>query len=242
MNYLGCRKMSAKILVIEDDTGLRRLLQLDLEKHQYDVATAADGQSGLRLFENAAPDLVVLDIAMPVMDGWEVCRRLRLQSNVPILMMTAHAINEQDIAHGLNMGADEYMVKPLSGVEFHARVNALLRRAQLSNHEQTEINRYADDYMQIDINSRQVKIEGQEVRLTPTEFNLLALFIRNNGDVLTFQEILEKVWGPEYKNEHHYPRIYVSHLRRKIEPDYKNPTYIHNEYGVGYIFNGRERT
>ena len=228
--------MSEKILVIEDDAGLRRLLQLDLEKHQYEVATAADGQSGLRLFESAAPDLVVLDIAMPVMDGWEVCRRLRLQSNIPILMMTAHAITEEDIAHGLNMGADEYMVKPLSGVEFHARVNALLRRAQLSNHEQTEITRYTDGYMQIDINSRQVKIEDEEVRLTPTEFNLLALFIRNNGEVLTFQEILEKVWGSEYKNEHHYPRIYVSHLRRKIEPDAKTPTYIHNEYGVGYRF------
>jgi len=230
--------MSARILVVEDDAGLRRLLEMDLKRHDYEVITAADGAEGLRAFEKTDPDIVLLDLAMPVLDGWEVCRRIREQSNIPIMMMTAHAISEQDIAKGLNMGADEYMTKPLRDVEFHARISALLRRAQMSNHKSPPTS-YNDNYLTVEINSRQVTVDGEEVRLTPTEFNLLALFIQNDGQVLSFQDILEQVWGTEYRNEHHYPRIYVSHLRRKIEPDFKNPTYIHNEYGVGYIFNGR---
>lgn len=230
--------MSARILVVEDDAGLRRLLEMDLKRHDYDVITAADGAEGLRAFDESKPDMVLLDLAMPVIDGWEVCRRIREKSNIPIMMMTAHAISEQDIAEGLNMGADEYMTKPLRDVEFHARINALLRRATMDNHKAPP-NSYSDDYLVVEINSRQVTVDGKEVRLTPTEFNLLALFIQNDSQVLSFQDILEQVWGAEYRNEHHYPRIYVSHLRRKIEPDFKNPTYIHNEYGVGYVFNGR---
>jgi two-component system KDP operon response regulator KdpE len=204
--------------------------------------TAFDGGDGLRKFRELSPELLVLDVSLPVMDGLTVCKRVREFSDVPILMMTAHAISEDEIATGLNIGADEYMIKPISNIEFHARVRALLRRARLSENLKDQTSQYTDEYLYVDLNTRRVRVNGQEIRLTPTEFKLLAMFIQNRGEVLTFQQLLEKVWGPEYKNEHHYPRIYVSHLRRKIEPDIKMPTYIHNEYGVGYRFVGNSTT
>ncbi len=226
------------VLIIEDDEEMLRLLTIDLKTHGYQVITATDGLSGLRLFHEHQPALVVLDIALPVMDGWTVCQRIREQSDVPILMMTAHAVSEEEIVAGLELGADEYMLKPLRNLEFHARVKALLRRAGLAQQTTSGSMRYRDDYLSIDLKTRRVSVNGKEIRLTPTEFKLLAMFIEHPDEVLTFQEILEHVWGPEYSSEHHYPRIYVSHLRRKIEPDVKNPTYIQNEYGVGYRFVG----
>ena len=231
--------MAIKVLIVEDDRELLRLLELDLERHNYEVYTATDGLEGLRMFHEVRPDLVVLDVSMPGMDGMTVCQRIRELSNVPILIMTANAVTEEEMAKGLNLGADEYMIKPLRNLEFHARINALLRRAQLSGERQNPNTRYMDDYLVVDLDARRVLVNNQEMRLTPTEFKLLATFIRNEGKVLTFQQLLEQVWGYEYSTEHHYPRIYVSHLRRKIEPDPKNPTYIQNEYGVGYRFVGK---
>ena len=231
--------MGERILIIEDDFDLCRILKLNLTRENYKVFTAHDGESGLEAFATSSPDLVIMDISMPKLDGWAVCQQIREQSNVPIMMMTAHAISEADIAHGLNMGADEYMIKPMSEVVFRARVQALLRRAKLRETPKEKLRGYSDTYLSVDIPSRTVTIQNKEIRLTPTEFNLLTLFLQNNGHVLSFGDILENVWGPEYENEHHYPRIYVSHLRKKIEPDYKNPTYIHNEYGVGYVFNSQ---
>jgi two-component system KDP operon response regulator KdpE len=231
--------MDETVLIIEDDNELQRLLQIDLQRHGFSVMTAGDGVEGLRLFQEKLPDLVVLDVALPQMDGLTVCERIREISNVPILMMTAHAVQEQDIAEGLNRGADEYMIKPLGKIEFHARIKALLRRARLSDGNEQTITHYSDDHLDVDLKTRRVLVAGEEVRLTPTEFKLLATFIRNPGEVLSFQDLLENVWGSEYTSEHHYPRIYVSHLRRKIEPDARNPTYIHNEYGVGYRFVGQ---
>jgi two-component system KDP operon response regulator KdpE len=231
-----------RVLIIEDDKELSRLLQLDLKREGYDVVTAANGLEGLRLFHDLRPDLVVLDVALPLMDGLTVCERIRALSDVPILMMTAHAITEEDIAEGLNIGADEYMLKPLRHLEFHARVKALLRRAKFAEVEgdqEQKPSAYQDEYLSVDIKARRVTVGGQQIRLTPTEFKLLATFVRNPDGVLTFQQLLEQVWGFEYTREHHYPRIYVSHLRRKIEPDVKNPTYIQNEYGIGYRFTRR---
>ncbi|HML20806.1 MAG TPA: response regulator transcription factor [Aggregatilinea sp.] len=231
--------MSTKVLVVEDDVEMNRLLQIDLKRHGYEVYTATNGLDGLRLFHEVRPNLVVLDVALPGMDGMTVCQRIRELSNVPILIMTAHAVTEEEMAEGLNLGADEYLIKPLRNLEFHARINALMRRAQLSDEgAQGSIN-YSDDYLVVDVDARRVGVNGSEIRLTPTEFKLLATFIRHKGQVLTFQQLLEQVWGYEYNTEHHYPRIYVSHLRRKIEPDAKNPTYIQNEYGVGYRFTGK---
>jgi two-component system KDP operon response regulator KdpE len=194
---------------------------------------------GLRVFHEVRPSLVVLDVALPGMDGMTVCQRIRELSNVPILIITAHAVSEEEMAEGLNLGADEYLIKPLRTLEFHARVNALLRRAQINEDNSPQSIRYADDYLIVDVDSRRVCVNDYEIRLTPTEFKLLATFVKHKGQVLTFQQLLEQVWGYEYNTEHHYPRIYVSHLRRKIEPDAKNPTYIQNEYGVGYRFTGK---
>lgn len=231
--------MNQRVLIIEDDEELARLLLIDLKRHSFDVTVSNNGAEGLRIFQETLPDLVVLDVALPTMDGLVVCQRIREISNVPILMMTAHAISEQDIAEGLNRGADEYMIKPLGKIEFHARIKALLRRARLSEDAPT-ITEYKDGYLDVDLKSRRVEVNREEIRLTPTEFKLLATFIRNPGEVMSFQQLLETVWGSEYSSEHHYPRIYVSHLRRKIEPDAKTPTYIHNEYGVGYRFVGQK--
>lgn len=231
--------MAVKVLIIEDDLEMNRLLQLDLEQHGYEVHIAHNGLEGLRAFHETRPNLVVLDVALPMMDGLTVCQRIRELSNVPILIVTAHAVTEEEIAKGLNLGADEYMLKPIRNIEFHARVRALLRRAQRSDDDNAQPLVYADDYLTIDINARRVWVSGQEIRLTPTEFKLLSTFVKRRGQVLTFQQLLEQVWGYEYQTEHHYPRIYVSHLRRKIEPDPRTPTYIQNEYGVGYRFVGK---
>lgn len=229
---------SPRVLIVEDDEELARLLELDLKRHEFEVMIASNGLEGLRIYQEALPDLVILDIALPMMDGLTVCRRIRDISNVPILMMTAHAVSEQDIAEGLNRGADEYMLKPLGKIEFHARIKALLRRARVNEDSAYVYSGFDDGNLVVDLKTRRVTLKGEEVRLTPTEFKLLATFIRRPEEVLTFQQLLEIVWGAEYTNEHHYPRIYVSHLRRKIEPDPKNPTYIHNEYGIGYRFVG----
>ncbi len=231
--------MAVKVLIIEDDPEMNRLLQLDLEQHGYESSIATNGLDGLRMFHEVRPNLVVLDVALPQMDGLTVCQRIRELSNVPILIMTAHAVTEEEIARGLNLGADEYMLKPIRNIEFHARVRALLRRAQRSEDEGTTPIIYADDYLTIDVDARRVWVGGAEIRLTPTEFKLLSTFVKHRGQVLTFQQLLEQVWGYEYRTEHHYPRIYVSHLRRKIEPDARTPTYIQNEYGVGYRFSGK---
>lgn len=235
--------MITRILIIEDDQEMARLLELDLQRSGYQVSVARNGLEGLRLFHGLRPHLVLLDVGLPLMDGMTVCQRIRDLSNVPILMMTASAVSEADIAEGLNLGADEFMRKPLRGIEFHARIKALLRRARLLEAEPPDLPpSYYDDYLQVDVGAHRVFTGGAEVRLTPTEFKLLATFIKNRGQVLTFQQLLEQVWGPEYISEHHYPRIYVSHLRRKIEPDVKTPTYIQNEYGVGYRFVGQQST
>lgn len=230
--------MATQVLIIDDDAELVRLLRMDLEAHGYEVISATDGLEGLRMYQQHLPDLVVLDVHLPQMDGMVVCERLRAMTNVPILMMTALAVNEHDIAEGLNRGADEYMLKPLGRIEFHARVRALLRRARSVSAEEVVVPGpdFDDGYLMVDIRNRRVTLNGSEVKLTPTEFKLIAMFVKRPGEVLTFNQILEFVWGAEYRNEHHYPRIYVSHLRKKIEPDQKNPIYIHSEYGIGYRF------
>ncbi len=231
--------MATKVLVIEDDREMGRLLQLELQQEGFDISIAVNGLDGLRMFHELRPNLVLLDIALPQMDGLTVCQRIRELSNVPILILTANAISEEDIAKGLDLGADEYMLKPFRHIEFHARVKALLRRATVNDDGQNATFGYADDYLVVDIDARHVRIKGEEVKLTPTEFKLLATFIRHRERVLTFQQLLEQVWGYEYTTENHYPRIYVSHLRRKIEPDPLAPTYIQNEYGIGYRFIGK---
>jgi DNA-binding response OmpR family regulator len=227
------------ILVIEDDREMLGLLQRDLELQGYSVITATNGLEGLRAFHQFQPALCIIDVGLPLMDGRTLCLRIREVSTAPILMMTGKPVTEKDIAEALDMGADEYILKPIRLVEFVARVRALLRRSRLTGmgsggHQ--AVASYADSYLSVDLASRVIRVQGEEIRLTPTEFKLLSIFVRNPGTILTFQHLLEEVWGAEYIREHHYPRIYVSHLRRKIEPNAKEPTYIQNEYGIGYRF------
>ena len=227
--------MAPRILIVDDDRDLLHLLEMNLQQNGYDVLVAATGEAGLQLFEAHKPDLVMLDIALPETDGLEICRRIRQMSNIPILMMTGHAVSEAEIAHGLNLGADEYMVKPLGNLELQARVRALLRRAGFDVAGKQPLA-YEDHHLSVNLRARRVRVAGGEIQLTPTEFKLLATFITHPDEVLTFGQLLQQVWGEEYWTEHHYPRIYVSHLRRKIEPEPSNPVYIVNEYGVGYRF------
>ncbi|MBZ0290623.1 MAG: response regulator transcription factor, partial [Anaerolineae bacterium] len=171
--------MTARILIIEDDRDFLRLLQIELELQGYEVSSAVTGPKGLTRFEELKPDLVMLDLALPAMNGLDVCRQLRKQSNVPILIMTGHAVTEEEMAEGLNAGADEYMIKPLRPLELQARVNALLRRAGFSAETNRQPLGYEDAYLVVDLRARRVRVQGRDIQLTPTEFKLLATFIQH---------------------------------------------------------------
>lgn len=228
--------MRKNILVIDDDPELVRLVEYALAQEDYEVYKAYDGQDGLRQVNILRPDLVILDIMMPGMDGWEVCRRIREKSDVPILMLTAKR-REEDIVRGLDFGADDYLTKPFSVKELLARVRAILRRAAWR--PQTEASVYSDGYLTVDMEERKVLVKGKPVKLTPTEFRLLAELVQNAGRVLTYRQLLEKVWGWEYINDIDYVRIYIWRLRQRIEKEPSEPQYIITEYGVGYRFDRR---
>ena len=226
-----------KILVIDDDPAFLRLVERVLTREGYQIIKASDGQEGLRLLFSARPDLVLLDVAMPRMDGWQVCQRIREVTDVPVIMVTGKQQAEEDIVHGLELGADEYLFKLVGNKELAARVKAVLRRAELSSATgaRKEVI-YADGFLVVDVVEHKVMVKGERVRLTPREFRLLTLLVQNAGRVLPHKQILEKVWGWEYGDDLDYVRIYVAHLRQKIEPDPTTPCYIITESGVGYYF------
>ena len=226
----------ATILVIDDDKLLTQLIYDKLTDTGHTVLVAHDGQEGLRQMYTHQPDLIILDLMMPKMDGWTTCERIREVSNLPIIMLTAQD-RPQDIIRGLDEGADEYVTKPFEMDVLLARVRAVLRRVALlpdtSNKEEVV---YKDDYFTFNPVDRRVTVHGELIRLTPTEFNLLSLLIRNAGRVLPYRDLLEQVWGWEYSDDVEYLRVYIWHLRRKLEPDPKNPRYVLTEHGVGYRF------
>jgi len=226
-----------KILAIDDDLAFLRLVDQILTYQGYEVLKAVSGQEGLRLLFNEKPELVLLDVVMVGMNGWQTCQRIREISDVPIIMLTGKQQGEEDVVRGLEYGADEYLFKPVGNRELIARVRAVLRRSELLS--SSEIKRevsYADDFLTVDIAERKVLVKGERVRLTPREFRLLVLLAENAGRVITHKQILEKVWGWEYSDDIDYVRIYISHLRQKVEPDPSNPKYIVTESGVGYYF------
>jgi two-component system KDP operon response regulator KdpE len=225
--------MSARILVIEDDPAIASLTQLQLENRGYQVEIAKNGVEGLRQAYAWQPDLVVLDIMMPDMDGWTVCERLRELSDVPIVFVTAIG-KEQDIVRGLEMGADDYIVKPFSPRELVARVDAVMRRGERSRGSAIEARTYENGPLSVNLESRQVKLDSEHVDLTPIEFKLLSTFIRNEDKVLTHRFLLSQVWGPAYEEERQYLKLYVWYLRQKIEEDPSSPRLILTERGVGY--------
>lgn len=224
-----------KILVIDDELEIRDALGRKLRREGFDVIISGDGLDGLRAFHVERPDLVVLDIVMPGgMDGLTVCQRIREIADTPIMMLSAQAIREEDVILGLTAGADEYLIKPVRLNEFVARVNALLRRAQISVAEGEQ--GYNDGFLNIDVHRRHVYVNNRRIHLTPTEFKLLAVLLENSGRVVAQRDLLEQVWGREYMDDVYYPRVYISQLRRKIEPDPTNPIYILTEHRIGYRF------
>lgn len=229
-----------KILIVDDEQAIRDALGRKLRREGFDVVLCEDGLSGLKSFHTERPDLVVLDIVMPgEMDGLTVCKRIREIADTPVMMLSAQAITEEDVIDGLNAGADEYLIKPVRLNEFVARVGALLRRAQASANPSDQI--YDDGYLSIDLHRRHVYVDGRKWHLTPTEFKLLAVLLENAGRVVSQRDLLEQVWGHEYIDEVYYPRVYISQLRRKIEPDPANPIYILTEHRVGYRFEKQKR-
>lgn len=224
-----------KVLIVDDEQPIRDALGRKLQRENFEVVLCADGLEGLRAFHSERPDLIVLDIVMPSgMDGLTVCKRIREIADTPIMMLSAQAITEEDIVQGLSAGADEYLIKPIRLNEFVARVRALLRRSQISSNDAEQ--GYNDGYLSVDLHRRHVHVEGKKVHLTPTEFKLLAVLMENAGRVVSQRDLLEQVWGQEYIDDIYYPRVYISQLRRKIEPDAANPIYILTEHRVGYRF------
>ena len=229
--------MADKVLVVDDDPALVRLVDQLLTEKGYKVLKASKGQEALRLLFAEKADLVLLDVVMPEMDGWQTCSRIRDVSDVPIIMLTGKRNTEDDIVRGLDYGADEYLLKPVGNRELVARVRAVLRRTELASHlDRGRELTFSDGFLVVDIVERKVMVNGERVKLTPREFRLLALLVENAGRILTHKQILEKVWGWEYIDDVDYVRIYISHLRQKIEPIPGLPKYIITEPGVGYYF------
>jgi DNA-binding response OmpR family regulator len=225
------------ILIVDDNQAFSRLVEKVLVNEGYEVLKAINGQEALRLLFARKPDLVLLDVIMPKMDGWQTCSRIREISDVPIILLTGSRCEETDVVRGLDYGADDYLTKPVGNRELTARVRAVLRRAETpaTTESKTGIV-YSDDYLTIDIEERKVLAGGRRVNLTATEFRLLTALVENAGRVLSHRQLLEKVWGWEYTDDLDYVRIYISHLRQKIEPDTSLPRYIITTPGVGYYF------
>ena len=223
-----------KILVIDDDAQLRRLTEYPLTRAGADVAVAKNGKEGLRQFYEQKPDLVILDVMMPEMDGWETCKNIRQLSDVPIIMVTARG-NDEDVIKGLELGADDYITKPFNVKVLVARARAALRRAE-KGITIKKGTRYSDSYLTIDLDEHRIFVDGNPVSLTATEFRLLAYLLENTGRVMSFEQILKSVWGWDYIDDVNYIRVYIWHLRKKIEKDPKDPEYIQNVQGVGYRF------
>ena len=223
-----------KLLIIEDDADLVKALELYFSRANYAVFTAANGLEGLQTLYNERPDLVILDIAMPKLDGWEVCRRIRELSQVPIIILTAR-VQEEERVKGLRLGADDYVVKPFSLKELEARLEAVLRRAKAARPIKDGII-FANKELVIDSDRLIVTRDGKHVELTPTELKLLLYLAENEGRVLTHRQILEKIWGAGFEDDVDYVKLFVYRLRRKIEPDAESPKYILSERGIGYRF------
>jgi len=228
--------MDKKILVVDDEPAFVRMVSNTLSHNGYEVLTAGDGQEALRLLFAHNPDLVLLDVMMPRMDGWQTCSRIREVSDIPIVIVTGEKKSESDIVFGLDYGADGYLIKPVGNKELLARVKAMLRRAELPPRQGIKKTTYGDGFLFVDVAERKIIINGERVRLTPTEFKLFALLLENAGRILTHKQLLEKVWGWEYIDDIDHVRIYVWHLRQKIEPDPTRPRYIITEPRVGYCF------
>ena len=223
-----------RILVVDDERRMVGFIRLNLEQDGFEVIEAYNGTEALNRLRDSLPDLVLLDVMMPDIDGFEVLRTIREISQVPVIMLTAKG-EENDKVKGLELGADDYVTKPFSPRELVSRVKAVLRRGSAFEEDDEGVIE-VDDRLKIDFGRREVWVEGELVKLRPTEYRLLYHLVQNAGWVLTHDQILPKVWGYEYRDEPHYVRLYINYLRKKIEEDPSNPKYIQTERGVGYRF------
>ncbi len=223
-----------KFLVVDDDAIMRQLVKQILIRAGGETYTAQDGLEGLKKFQSYQPDLVILDVTMPSMSGWEVCQNIRQDSNVPIIMLTSLG-HEKDILRGFEQGADDYVTKPFNSNILRARIQAVLRRAETAT-EDNNVDIYSDDYLTIDSSHRRVLVGGKPVKLTATEHRLLAYLMQHAGQILSFRKILDNVWGREYREKTDYVHVYIWHLRKKLEKNPKTPRYLLTEHGVGYRF------
>jgi two-component system KDP operon response regulator KdpE len=220
------------ILIIEDDPGARHFLKLALTSHGFKVSEAITGKAGLALAAKCQPEMILLDLGLPDVDGVSVTQQLREWTTVPIIVLSGKR-QEADKVAALDAGADDYLTKPYGMDELLARIRVAIRhidRAQQGRDEPV----FVSDTLRVDLARRQVFVAGVEVILTPTEYDLLATLVRYSGKVLTHQQLLKEVWGPEYVRERNYVRIYIKHLREKLEADPTQPRYILSEPGVGY--------
>ena len=227
------------VLVVDDEPRMVRFVRMNLELEGYQVAEAGSGIEALEKVRDDLPDLVVLDVMMPEMDGFETLEHMREISTVPVIMLTVRG-DEEDRIRGLELGADDYVTKPFSPRELASRIRAVLRRAEMpSPVAKTAIR--IDDRLEIDFRKREVIVDGVPVSLRPTEYRLLYHLVNNAGWVMTHEMLLSKVWGYEYREEAGLLRLYITYLRKKIEPDPGDPRYIFTERGVGYRFVDYER-
>jgi len=223
--------VAERILVIEDDNELANFITWQLQHEGYQVHAAKRAADGLAAVREWSPDLVILDIMMPEMDGWETCRRIRQMSGVPIIMTTALG-TEKDVVRGLEMGADDYLVKPFGPRELTARIRAVLRRKKPTDLAQQHV--YTNGAISINLDTREVLVNGKAVELTPIEFKLLACLVDHEGKVVSHDYLLNEVWGQEYKDARHYLKLYIWYLRQKLEADPAHPRMIVTQRGVGY--------
>ncbi len=227
-------KTRYKILAVDDEQRMVRFIQLNLEQDGFEVVTAYNGKEALEQVRTQLPDLILLDIMMPDINGFDVLKKIREVNNVPVIMLTAKG-EEDDRIQGLELGADDYITKPFSPRELVSRIRAVLRRTKSFNEDEVD-QIIVDDRLTIDFSRREVWVEGEKVDLRPTEYRLLYHLVQNAGWVNTHEQLLSKVWGFEYQDEPHYVRLYVNYLRKKLEEDPSNPKYILTERGVGYRF------
>ena len=223
------------ILVVDDEERMARFIRLNLEHDGFQVVEAYRGMQAIEELRKELPDLVILDVMLPDIDGFEVLKMIREVSSIPVIMLTAKG-EEDDRVHGLELGADDYVTKPFSPRELVSRVKAVLRRTEAATTAARGEVIDVDDRLKIDFGRHEVWVEGKLVKLRPTEYRLLYHLVQNAGWVVTYDQLLSKVWGYEYRDEPHYVRLYINYLRQKLEEDPSNPQYILTERGIGYRF------
>ncbi len=223
------------VLVVDDEERMARFIRLNLEHDGFRVVEAYRGLEAMQALRDTMPDLIILDVMMPDIDGFEVLKMVREFSTVPVIMLTARG-EEDDRVRGLELGADDYITKPFSPRELVSRVRAVLRRSEAAGTAARGEVIEVDEHLKLDFDRREVWLDGELVKLRPTEYRLLYHLVQNAGWVVTYDQLLTKVWGYEYRDEPHYVRLYVNYLRQKLEQDPSNPKYILTERGIGYRF------